>query len=97
MRAQKAGPLRRRNLGMQNTLKPTPCTCSEFAGSLSELCEACTAEYEQWLDDEAARKEVRNMSSAELFGQMMEAELELCSPQLQRTAKKLREFIGSAA
>ena len=73
------------------------CTCPHTISSRSELCLSCEREYENWLADQQAEAEleVRFMSSTELFGLLMEAELELCLPAAAATRKAVSRMLHS--
>lgn len=53
----------------QSARLPLKCYCSAEANSFAELCPACIAEYDAWLEEEAAaaRLETIHMSAAQFF------------------------------
>ena len=55
-----------------------PCRCPETLSHIEQMCETCQREYCDWLETATleARAEVRMMSTAELFGQLIVADME---------------------
>ncbi len=51
------------------TPQPLKCSCSQSANSFAELCPVCIADYDRWLEDNAAevREEIIRLSPAQLF------------------------------